>query len=241
MITVLDRQQIGNSLIPYFLCLFWLRFTGLLASPFHCDLATINSRSKQVISIQLVGTSITCIAFVFYDQMKSGSCHASVDTMLHFFNTVNIKSIQNHNVLAHCLSELPIRTRLRLLALYGISSCTVIDCFLSFIISNKRGCDVQKTEEEKDGEPSIEAQVNTYLLESFANGVEGLMLKPLDVNATYQASKRSENWLKLKKWVVPKSSWLNLLKIPCYLAWFQAVTLWSSKNVVSLWNTQEMA
>ena len=47
---------------------------------------------------------------------------------------------------------------------------------------------------------SREAQVQTYLLESFANGTEGLMLKALDVNATYQASKRSENWIKLKRY-----------------------------------------
>ena len=46
---------------------------------------------------------------------------------------------------------------------------------------------------------SQEAEVQTYLLESFASGTEGLMLKALDVNATYQASKRSENWIKLKR------------------------------------------
>lgn len=47
--------------------------------------------------------------------------------------------------------------------------------------------------------PTREAEVHTYLLESFASGTEGLMLKALDLNATYQASKRSENWLKLKR------------------------------------------
>ena len=41
--------------------------------------------------------------------------------------------------------------------------------------------------------------MQTYLLESFASGTEGLMLKALDTNATYQASKRSESWLKIKK------------------------------------------
>ena len=46
---------------------------------------------------------------------------------------------------------------------------------------------------------SIEARVQTYLLESFASGTEGLMLKSLDKAATYQASKRSENWIKLKR------------------------------------------
>lgn len=46
---------------------------------------------------------------------------------------------------------------------------------------------------------SVEAKVQTYLLESFASGTEGLMLKSLDKAATYQASKRSENWIKLKR------------------------------------------
>ena len=41
--------------------------------------------------------------------------------------------------------------------------------------------------------------MQNYLLESFASGTEGLMLKALDTNATYQASKRSESWLKIKK------------------------------------------
>lgn len=69
----------------------------------------------------------------------------------------------------------------------------------------------QGNQEEKDGEPTVEAQINTYLLESFAAGVEGLMLKPLDVNASYQASKRSENWLKLKKYAA------LFLPVLCYL------------------------
>lgn len=52
--------------------------------------------------------------------------------------------------------------------------------------------------EEGEGN-GIEAQLQTYLLESFASGTEGLMLKALDTNATYQASKRSESWIKLKR------------------------------------------
>lgn len=38
-----------------------------------------------------------------------------------------------------------------------------------------------------------------FLLESFAGGTEGLMLKALDVAAGYQPSKRSDSWIKLKK------------------------------------------
>lgn len=56
-----------------------------------------------------------------------------------------------------------------------------------------------QAEVAEEGEAGIEAQVQTYLLESFASGTEGLMLKSLDKAATYQASKRSENWIKLKR------------------------------------------
>ena len=38
-----------------------------------------------------------------------------------------------------------------------------------------------------------------FLLESFAGGTEGLMLKALDVAAGYQPSKRSDSWIKLKR------------------------------------------
>lgn len=41
--------------------------------------------------------------------------------------------------------------------------------------------------------------VQEFLLESFAGGTEGLMLKALDVAAGYQPSKRSDSWIKLKK------------------------------------------
>jgi len=60
-------------------------------------------------------------------------------------------------------------------------------------------------EEEEEGEGAgeektgVEAKVHSYLLEAFASGTEGLMLKALDQKASYQASKRSESWLKLKR------------------------------------------
>ena len=54
-------------------------------------------------------------------------------------------------------------------------------------------------EEEGAEEKGVEAKVHSYLLEAFASGTEGLMLKALDTKASYQASKRSESWLKLKK------------------------------------------
>lgn len=67
-----------------------------------------------------------------------------------------------------------------------------------------------QAEVAEEGEAGLEAQVQTYLLESFASGTEGLMLKSLDTNATYQASKRSENWIKLKRCSSP-STFLDLL------------------------------
>ena len=50
---------------------------------------------------------------------------------------------------------------------------------------------------------SIEDRIQEFLLESFAGGTEGLMLKALDVAAGYQPSKRSDSWIKLKRQVLP--------------------------------------
>ncbi len=47
--------------------------------------------------------------------------------------------------------------------------------------------------------PSTEDRIQEFLLESFAGGTEGLMLKALDVAAGYQPSKRSDSWIKLKR------------------------------------------
>ncbi len=52
---------------------------------------------------------------------------------------------------------------------------------------------------------SIEDRIQEFLLESFAGGTEGLMLKALDVAAGYQPSKRSDSWIKLKRCAVVQS------------------------------------
>ena len=51
---------------------------------------------------------------------------------------------------------------------------------------------------ESDSTQDME-EVNQFLEQAVKNGTEGLMVKTLDVNASYEPSVRSLNWLKLKK------------------------------------------
>ncbi len=59
---------------------------------------------------------------------------------------------------------------------------------------------LQDLEDEEEPEQRSRAdQLQELLLESFAAGMEGLMLKTLDAGAAYQPSKRSDSWVKLKR------------------------------------------
>ena len=61
------------------------------------------------------------------------------------------------------------------------------------------GMKVQELEDEEPEQRSRADQLQELLLESFAAGMEGLMLKTLDAGAAYQPSKRSDSWVKLKR------------------------------------------
>ncbi|KAH9607975.1 hypothetical protein KSS87_020687 [Heliosperma pusillum] len=60
----------------------------------------------------------------------------------------------------------------------------------------------EMTVEAEDARPDCEAtvtEINTFLKDSFQSSCEGIMVKSLDVDAAYIASKRADTWLKVKR------------------------------------------
>jgi len=57
----------------------------------------------------------------------------------------------------------------------------------------------KKEDENNNNNTQDMEEVNQFLEQAVKNGTEGLMVKTLDVNASYEPSVRSLNWLKLKK------------------------------------------
>ncbi|XP_074284712.1 DNA ligase 6 isoform X2 [Silene latifolia] len=60
----------------------------------------------------------------------------------------------------------------------------------------------EMTVEAEDARPDCEAtvtKINTFLEDSFQSSCEGIMVKSLDVDAAYIASKRADTWLKVKR------------------------------------------
>lgn len=81
------------------------------------------------------------------------------------------------------------------------------------------GAEAQAAQQAQQGMAPEEAMVHAFLLEAFAAGTEGLMLKALDGPASgYQPSRRSESWLKIKKCAQnPCSPCMCLLDMDCNL------------------------
>jgi DNA ligase-1 len=74
-----------------------------------------------------------------------------------------------------------------------------------------------KFEYARHWEGNTMEQIEGFLTESIEAGGEGLMVKTLRENATYEPSKRSLNWLKLKKdYIDGMGDSLDLVPIAAY-------------------------